>query len=353
MTTADLTVYGRPVGSLWDRRIGGRYELVEITDTGGTGIYVTLQRVDGGHELAMSVHNLGRNFVCVPEKAEPAESRSAGDAFRSAAERVDAALDRMDSAPPAGVESADPSDEDERQHATLEEACAAAGVPVADAPAVPEPEAPTRTLVLGDRLGSTVPAVVLEYVEDVEPSAEASLGLATTRQLLTELTARIDVDGASGGGGLDYTTVAGRPEPIKPSDEVPLAAWEIDLLNREDERPVELVSPVDFGDLIRIEGEAYRVVDADGKAILEPEPAPAPLLPWEEHPDWLWRRKGSVPGREIYSSSDFCDEDTPDLWESVVPIPRDLIERFRQTAGLGEAIMRDKALLDAADGVTA
>lgn len=33
------------------------------------------------------------------------------------------------------------------------------------------------------------------------------LGYATTRQLLEEITARIDTDHASGGGGLDYRTV--------------------------------------------------------------------------------------------------------------------------------------------------
>jgi hypothetical protein len=37
------------------------------------------------------------------------------------------------------------------------------------------------------------------------------LGLATTRELLAEISARIDVDYALGGGGLDYTTVGGRP----------------------------------------------------------------------------------------------------------------------------------------------
>lgn len=40
-----------------------------------------------------------------------------------------------------------------------------------------------------------------------------NLGLATTRELLAEITARIEVDGYNGGGGLDYTTVGGRPEP--------------------------------------------------------------------------------------------------------------------------------------------
>lgn len=37
------------------------------------------------------------------------------------------------------------------------------------------------------------------------------LGLATTRELLKELTARIETDYAVGGGGLDYSTVKGRP----------------------------------------------------------------------------------------------------------------------------------------------
>ncbi len=34
-----------------------------------------------------------------------------------------------------------------------------------------------------------------------------NLGLATTQQLIDEITARIRVDGANGGGGLDYRTV--------------------------------------------------------------------------------------------------------------------------------------------------
>jgi hypothetical protein len=41
-----------------------------------------------------------------------------------------------------------------------------------------------------------------------------NLGLATTRQLLDELRARIEVDYVMGGGGLDYTTVGGRPESV-------------------------------------------------------------------------------------------------------------------------------------------
>lgn len=40
---------------------------------------------------------------------------------------------------------------------------------------------------------------------------EPHLGLATTRQLLDEIAARIEMDYYSGGGGLDYTTVKGRP----------------------------------------------------------------------------------------------------------------------------------------------
>ena len=42
---------------------------------------------------------------------------------------------------------------------------------------------------------------------------QANLGWATTRDLLAELSARIEVDGYVGGGGLDYSTVAGREEP--------------------------------------------------------------------------------------------------------------------------------------------
>jgi len=38
-----------------------------------------------------------------------------------------------------------------------------------------------------------------------------NLGLATTRELLDELRTRIEVDYYVGGGGLDYSTVNGRP----------------------------------------------------------------------------------------------------------------------------------------------
>jgi hypothetical protein len=45
---------------------------------------------------------------------------------------------------------------------------------------------------------------------------KANLGLATTRELLEEIAARIAVDYYSGGGGLDYSTVHGRPEGNHP-----------------------------------------------------------------------------------------------------------------------------------------
>lgn len=55
--------------------------------------------------------------------------------------------------------------------------------------------------VLGDR------SVVSATPEPERPL----LGLATTRELLDELRARIEVDYFAGGGGLDYTTINGRP----------------------------------------------------------------------------------------------------------------------------------------------
>jgi hypothetical protein len=41
---------------------------------------------------------------------------------------------------------------------------------------------------------------------------KANLGLATTRELLQELESRIRIDYYRGGGGLNYSTVKGRPE---------------------------------------------------------------------------------------------------------------------------------------------
>ena len=45
---------------------------------------------------------------------------------------------------------------------------------------------------------------------------KANLGLATTRELLEEIAARIRIDYHAGGGGLDFTTVGGRPENDPP-----------------------------------------------------------------------------------------------------------------------------------------
>lgn len=54
-----------------------------------------------------------------------------------------------------------------------------------------------------------------EIKKEVSENRLPNLGLATTRELLAEITSRIDVDYASGGGGLDYTTITGRPAEQK------------------------------------------------------------------------------------------------------------------------------------------
>lgn len=60
----------------------------------------------------------------------------------------------------------------------------------------------TRAKEIGDAL--------LERID--EEDGRPLLGYATTQQLLDELTARIRVDYYAGGGGLQYSTVKGRPE---------------------------------------------------------------------------------------------------------------------------------------------
>jgi hypothetical protein len=63
------------------------------------------------------------------------------------------------------------------------------------------------------------PDLAMAIIEKVmELDSEPMLGLATTRQLLRELEARIEVDYYSGGGGLDYTSVKGRPESVDLSE---------------------------------------------------------------------------------------------------------------------------------------
>jgi hypothetical protein len=49
--------------------------------------------------------------------------------------------------------------------------------------------------------------------ENEELRNKPNLGLAMTRELLAELRTRIMIDYYNGGGGLEYTTVGGRPSP--------------------------------------------------------------------------------------------------------------------------------------------
>lgn len=56
--------------------------------------------------------------------------------------------------------------------------------------------------------------IVDALVGRVKEMTGSNLGLATTQELLDELRARIELDYFAGGGGLQYTTVGGRPESV-------------------------------------------------------------------------------------------------------------------------------------------
>lgn len=85
---------------------------------------------------------------------------------------------------------------------------------------------------------------------------QASLGLATTRELLAEITARIEVDGHVGGGGLDYSTVHGRPARDEAAarlrDSLQVAEQQLaairDLADRATERAATSPSRTFYGD---------------------------------------------------------------------------------------------------------
>jgi hypothetical protein len=62
--------------------------------------------------------------------------------------------------------------------------------------------------VFDDRMAKHVGDQLLAWFQ---ARTGANLGLATTGQLLDEVGTRIEIDYYSGGGGLDYTTVGGRP----------------------------------------------------------------------------------------------------------------------------------------------
>lgn len=62
------------------------------------------------------------------------------------------------------------------------------------------------------------PTIRKKKLSKVQEKPQANLGLATTEELLNELRVRIEMDYFSGGGGLLYSTVAGRPESIAEAD---------------------------------------------------------------------------------------------------------------------------------------
>ena len=61
-------------------------------------------------------------------------------------------------------------------------------------------------------IGEALEGVIAAAHTDGTLCTDPHLGLAMTQQLLDELTSRIRVDYFAGGGGLDYSTVKGRPD---------------------------------------------------------------------------------------------------------------------------------------------
>lgn len=76
-----------------------------------------------------------------------------------------------------------------------------------------------------DRAKEIGDALVAKIREDMH---HPYLGLAKTGELLDELRSRIEIDYFVGGGGLDYTTVGGRPQGTleAPDDERPDSPFE-------------------------------------------------------------------------------------------------------------------------------
>jgi hypothetical protein len=68
------------------------------------------------------------------------------------------------------------------------------------------------TVLWADLAEHLVKSLGLREIRPAAERAQPYLGLATTAQLLDEIRARIDHDYFAGGGGLDYTTVDGRPK---------------------------------------------------------------------------------------------------------------------------------------------
>jgi len=301
MTTGDeLTVYGRPLGSLWDRRIGGRYELTAIHDNGGTGMWVTLQRVDGGHELAVSVYNLGRNYVTVPDKAEPAEGEVPASQRDPNVAPTDAERDRIwqqVAAEQAAIRTAEPAEDGRSLPYDAVDLAPAyldvrPNVPWPRPPAVPEPVEPTDV---------PLAAWEIEHLgREADPPVSDDLALA--RGLL-EYALHLCVNGERAPGG----------------------------------------------------DETWAEFARNAETWLRAPLATAPPLPWVEHPDAWWQHADgdrAYPSRNLVNST---YEEVGD-WQRVAVIPADLIEKLRQgfrASDYGaQTDKAAKAILDAADEVT-
>ena len=231
----------------------------------------------------MSVHNLGVNYVCVPEKAEPAD-------------------DEADYGP-SGPQERGP----------FETECRKCG-----------------RLAFEHAQGKT-------SIYGVCPPA---------------LPARI--------GAWEIDSPPAVAEPIKPSD---VRDGDLLTLARMDEwgqvwtTPDALVQMLGGRVWIVTEGGRFKHPVSvgedwlDGLSVSSRKPAPAPSLPWEEHPDAFWQREDGI---EAYQSRALDSSDEPAEWQRVAVIPWDLIENLRRSerATTGDTPILVQAILDAAAGAT-
>lgn len=289
-TADDLTVYGRPVGSLWDRLSGGRYELVAIADRGGLGLAVSLRDVvEDDIELTIPVSDMGRDFVSVVD-APPAPAWTVpipGD-LTGTTWTVGTVVGRCDYG--AG--------------------CWMVGTDGIDLHYYPSE--------LGERIPDEAPAEDEQHVHDLTSESCSC-------------------------GGFNQPAVS---EPVNPSEDDPERSIgdgegvHLNLPARCDWRPFDQSTGVC---MLNVGHTQPHLIE------FPVEPAPSPLLSAPTAPPF-WRHKRL---RHIVVPDHGFDLDQadPDEWQRVAVIPWDLITDLRWAhgdTGAGQAAL--DAILDAAGG---
>ena len=335
MTAADLTVYGKPVGSLWDHvTTRARYKLARIIDNGGLGLYVSLLAVDlrgDARSLVISVSKLGQDFVPAPTTDD-----LTGRTLRCDLGRLHRVIRRTKDGwlvtDHSGVEGYSLDDKVIRSWSLVPDAEPA------------EDEGYNFAAELEDQLctAPVKPKVVClcgstRFYDEFQ---KANYDLTMAGHIVLSVGFYPHAKAKSGHGeGVGHDSV----EKVA-----------LDELHK---RKIDLADEVLVLNVGGYVGDStlseIAYAEAKGKPVTYLEPAP--LLPWERDDAAPYWREGDDPTEFVRTLANMQDEGgdlDPRDWRGGYFIPADLIEQLRRAIGRPVVDAAIKAILDAADGVT-